>query len=185
IEKVLRRRHSLEGAVDDLIDKSLARGAPDNVTVVLVETTEAPASDPHETKELPSSNQRFAGSAASAPSTRDGEVTTARTRLMGRRRPVRRPPQVEESHFEPRVDEYLAELMAETRRRNRNRRLLWALGALAVLLAVGGALLFGYQWTQSRYFVGTHGETVVIYRGVRHDIGSLSLHSVAEDTDIP
>ena len=75
--------------------------------------------------------------------------------------------------------------MAETRRRNRNRRLLWALGALAVLLAVGGALLFGYQWTQSRYFVGTNGETVVIYRGVQQDIGSISLHSVAEDTDIP
>lgn len=185
IEKVLRRRRSLQGAVDGLIDKSLAHGAPDNVTVVLVETTEAPVSDPHETSELPEPNRRFAGSAATSPEVRDGEVTTARTRLMGRRRPVRKPPQVEESHFEPRVDEYLAELMAETRRRNRNRRLLWALGALAVLLAVGGAVLFGYQWTQSRYFVGTDGETVIIYRGVQQDIGSLSLYSVAENTEIP
>ena len=57
--------------------------------------------------------------------------------------------------------------------------------ALAVLLAVGGALLFGYQWTQSRYFVGTDGETVIIYRGVQQELGSLSLYSVAEDTGIP
>jgi len=178
IEKILRRRQSLQGAVDSLIDKSLSHGAPDNVTVVLVETTAEP-------REISEPNPRFAGSAATADETRDGEVTTARTRLMGRRRPVRRPPQIEESHFEPRVDEYLAELMQETRRRNRRRRLLWALGALAVLLAVGGALFFGYQWTQTRYFVGTDGETVIIYRGVQQDIGSLSLHSVAENTEIP
>ena len=185
IEKVLRRRHTLQGAVDALIDKALAHGAPDNVTVVLVGTKAAPAVDPNETRELPAPNRRFAGSAANVPSKRDGVPTTARTRLMGRRRPVRKPPQVEESHFEPRVDEYLAELMAETRRRNRNRRLLWALGVLAVLLAVGGSLLFGYQWTQSRYFVGTDGSTVIIYRGVQQDIGTLSLHSVAENTEIP
>lgn len=222
IEKILRRRTSLQGAVDALIDKSLAHGAPDNVTVVLVETVHeeeaaakqaAPAPAPRretatDTVELtdvveqvttggqpvpaaepaleePPSNRRFAGSAATSAGSRDGSVTTARTRLMGRRRPVRRPPQIEESHFEPRVDEYLAELMAETKRRNRRRRLLWAFGAVAVLVAIGGALLFGYQWTQSRYFVGTDGETVIIYRGVQQEIGSFSLYSTAEDTEIP
>ncbi|WP_205547935.1 PP2C family serine/threonine-protein phosphatase [Leucobacter sp. wl10] len=185
IEKILRRRTSLQGAVDALIDKSLAHGAPDNVTVVLVETEEAPQTDPNATSELPESNRRFAGSAATSADLRDGDTTTARTRLMGRRRLVRRPPVVAESQFEPRVDEYLAELIAETRRRNRRRRLLWALGVVAVLLALGGALLFGYQWTQSRYFVGTDGETVIIYRGVQQNLGSITLYSVAEDTEIP
>mgnify|MGYP006331537405 FL=1 len=128
IERILRRRVSLQGAVDDLIDKSLAHGAPDNVTVVLVETTPeaAPVLEP---------NPRFVGSAANAPSPRDGSVSTARTRLLNRRRPVRKPPQVAESHFEPRVDEYLAELIAETKRRNRRRRFLWLFGAVAVLVA--------------------------------------------------
>lgn len=220
VEKILRRRTSLQGAVDALIDKSLAHGAPDNVTVVLVETVpeqekplefgpskRSPSTDtveltdvlgtahggqrprsgeqPDDAEAAPSSNRRFAGSAATSAGSRDGSVTTARTKLMGRRRPVRRPPQIEESHFEPRVDEYLAELIAETKRRNNRRRLLWALGAVAVLLAIGGALLFGYQWTQSRYFVGTDGETVIIYRGVQQEIGSLSLYSTAEDTEIP
>ena len=50
---------------------------------------------------------------------------------MGRRRRVRRATPVEESHFEPRVDEYLNELIAETKRRNRRRRLLWTLGPVS------------------------------------------------------
>lgn len=184
IEKILRRRSSLQGAVDALIDKSLSHGAPDNVTVVLVETVTVPERNINDTLELPAPNRRFAGSAASAPAPRDGAVSTARTRLLNRR-PVRRPPLVAESHFEPRVDEYLAELIAETKRRNRRRRLLWALGGVSVILAIVGSLAFGYQWTQSRYYVGTDGETVIIYRGVQQNIGSFSLSSVAEDTEIP
>lgn len=184
IERILRRRTSLQDAVDGLIDKSLAHGAPDNVTVVIVETEVAAAIDPSETTELPRHEQRFAGSAASSPEPRDGAISTARTRIMGRRGNRRSTP-VAESHFEPRVDEYLAELIAETRRRNRNRRLLWALSGLCVLLAIGGAAIFGYQWTQTRYFVGTDGSTVIIYRGIQQDLGSISLHSEAEDTGIP
>nr|WP_233613816.1 Stp1/IreP family PP2C-type Ser/Thr phosphatase [Leucobacter edaphi] len=177
IEKILRRRSSLQGAVDSLIDKSLAHGAPDNVTVVLVETTDEP-------QEITEPNPRFVGSAATSPAPRDGSVSTARTRIL-RRRPVRRPPQIEESHFEARVDEYLAELIAETRRRNRRRRILWAFGVVAILASIAGALFLGYEWTQSRYYVGTDGDTVIIYRGVQQSIGSFSLSSVAEDTEIP
>lgn len=178
IEKILLRRAGLQHAVEDLIDKSLAHGAPDNVTVVLVETV----AEPLPVNELPAG--RFAGSAATEVP-RDEPVSTARTRLLTRRRAIRRVQPVAESHFEPRVDEYLAELIAETKRRNRRRRLLWALGLVAIIAAIAGALTIGYQWTQTRYFVGTDGETVVIYRGVQQSIASLSLHSVAEETGIP
>nr|WP_234037402.1 MULTISPECIES: protein phosphatase 2C domain-containing protein [Leucobacter] len=185
IEKILRRRSTLQGGVDALIDKSLSHGAPDNVTVVLVETVAAPAVDPGDTLELKQEGRRFAGSAATTEAAMDGTTSTARNRLLSRKRAVRKAPVVEESHFESRVDEYLAELIAETKRRNRRRRLLWAFGAVAVLVAIGGALLVGYQWTQTRYFVGTNDETVIIYQGVQQNIGALSLYSVAEDTEIP
>ncbi|CAG7608005.1 PP2C family protein-serine/threonine phosphatase [Leucobacter soli] len=178
IERILRRRTSLQGAVDSLIDKSLAHGAPDNVTVVLVETLAEPdqADEP--------AGPRFAGSAANEVP--GGEpVSTARTRLLSRRRISRRAQPVAESHFEPRVDEYLKELIAETKRRNRRRRILGALALLAIIAAIAGALTLGYQWTQTRYFVGTDGETVIIFRGVQQNIGSISLSSIAEDTEIP
>lgn len=223
IERILLRRVSLQGATDDLIDKSLAHGAPDNVTVVIVETMDegetVTAGSVYDTVELTGDplfadeiadgfadelatstspiatiagdaeihapkNPRFVGSAANAPILRDGEMTTGRTRLANRRR-MRRLPVVEESHFEARADEYLAELLAETRRSNRRRRIMALLGVLAVLAAIGTALLFGYQWTQTRYFVGTDGESVVIFQGVNQNLGSFSLYSVAEDTGIP
>ena len=178
IEKIMRRRSSLQGAVDALIDKSLSHGAPDNVTVVLVETTPEPIPE----EQLPGA--RFAGSAA-AEIPGGERISTARNKILNRRRSTRRATPVAESHFEPRVDEYLAELIAETRRRNRRRRLLWLLGVLAILAGIAAALVLGYQWTQTRYYVGTDGSTVIIYRGVQQDIGSFSLHSVAENTEIP
>ena len=74
---------------------------------------------------------RFAGSAASERSGAQ-ETSTARTRLLSRRRIVRRAQPVAESHFEPRVDEYLSELIAETLGEHtfdfflRNKRAEWA-----------------------------------------------------------
>ncbi|MBO1901297.1 serine/threonine-protein phosphatase [Leucobacter weissii] len=178
IEKILRRRTTLQSAVDALIDKSLAHGAPDNVTVVLVETL--PEALPAEETPEP----RFAGSAATEVP--GGErISTGRTRLLNRRRIVRRGQPVAESHFEPRVDEYLSELIAETKRRNRRRRVLGVLGLLAIVGAIAGALALGYQWTQTRYYVGTDGATVIIYRGIQQNLGSISLSSIAENTEIP
>lgn len=179
IERILLRRTSLQGAVDALIDKSLSFGAPDNVTVALIEVNGDEAA-----RSIPGT-PRFAGSATTEPEDEGAEISTARMRLLGRRRAVRRIQPAEESHFEPRVDEYLQELIAETKRRNRRRRLLWAIGLLAIIAALVGGLAVGYQWTQTRYFVGTDGETVIIYRGVQQGIGSLSLSSVAEHTEIP
>lgn len=178
IEKIVLRRSSLQNAVDALIDKALSFGAPDNVTAVLVETEQGPASN------YEAGAPRFVGSAATEPEL-ESESSTARVRLLNRRRVVRRAQPVAESHFEPRVDEYLNELIAETKRRNRRRRLFWALGLIAVVAVLFSGILLGYQWTQTRYFVGTDGQSVIIYRGVQQDIGSFSLYSVAEDTDIP
>ncbi len=178
IERILLRRTSLQDAVDALIDKALSHGAPDNVTVVLVETENDPQG------QIAPGEPRFAGSAVAEVGPEEPE-STERIRIMGRRRSVRRAHPVAESHFEPRIDEYLNELIAETKRRNRRRRLFWALGLFAVAAVLTSGTLLAYQWTQTRYFVGTDGQTVIIYRGVQQNIGSIQLSSVAEDTNIP
>ena len=176
IEKILLRRHSLQGAVDGLIDKALSFGAPDNVTVVLVESQPGPATNTEP------GTARFVGSAETE--TAEEPDSTNRIKIMGRRRSRRAQP-VAESHFEPRVDEYLNELIAETKRRNRRRRLLWMFGLLGIITLILGGIALAYEWTQTRYFVGTDGTTVIIYQGVQQELGSLSLNSVAEDTGIP
>lgn len=176
IELTLRREADLQTAVDLLIDRSLMNGAPDNVTAVLVQT---------HADAQPDREPELVGS-ATFPLTYElaGESVRPRTvspwRLSGRKSTP-----VEESHFEPRIDEYLDELVAETKRRSRRRRMIWIGTFLLLAGIVASALLIAYQWTQTRYYVGTDGQTVIIYQGIQQDIGPISLDSVAEDTRIP
>ena len=46
------------------------------------------------------------------------------------------------------------------------------------------ALTAGYQWTQTRYFVGTADGNVAIYQGVQQDLGPFPLSSVVVETPI-
>jgi protein phosphatase len=92
--------------------------------------------------------------------------------------------QHEDSHFEPESDEYLDELILEDRRRARNRRITWLIGASLAVIALVVALVLAYQWTQSRYYVGPNGQTVAIYRGVQQNIGPISLHSIYQETSV-
>jgi len=176
IELTLRRERDLQTALDLLIDRSLMNGAPDNVTAVLVQT---------HSDAQPAREPELVGS-ATFPLTYElaGQSVRPRTvspwRLTGRKSTP-----VEESHFEPRIDEYLDELVAETKRRSMRRRFIWIGTFLLIAAIIASGLLIAYQWTQTRYYVGTDGQTVIIYQGIQQDIGPISLDSVAEDTRIP
>ena len=176
IELALRRRRDLQSAADSLIDRTLMNGAPDNVTVVLVEM--------HEDSQ-PAREPELVGSSAN-PITFGTPEEPIRTRSISTwRLSGRKGTPVEESHFEARIDEYLDELVAETKRRSVRRRVMWLITTLLIGVAIAGALLIAYQWTQTRYYVGTDGQTVIIYQGIQQNIGPISLDSVAEDTRIP
>jgi len=175
IEVVLTGLTATREAADRLIKESLDQGAPDNVTVVLV--------DIDETEESPAVPPIVVGSAA-LPLTFEGESG---------RRPLRLPTlllhplkstQQEDSHFEPESEEYLDELILEDRYRARRRRIAWLVGVIVIVLVIVAGLIVGYQVTQARYFVGADGQTVAIYRGVQQDIGPISLHSVYQQTSI-
>lgn len=175
IELALRRRTSLQAAIDSLIDRSLMNGAPDNVTAVLVET---------HAEAQPAREPELVGS-ASNPLNFGTKEEPVRTRSISTWRIPGRKGAVEESHFESRIDEYLDELVAETKRRSVRRRVIWIVTILLVGVVIAFGLLIAYQWTQTRYYVGTDGQTVIIYQGIQQDIGMISLDSVAEDTQIP
>ncbi|MFC4224366.1 Stp1/IreP family PP2C-type Ser/Thr phosphatase [Lysinibacter cavernae] len=174
LHDILTQRTSLDGAVDKLIEKSLVHGAPDNVTAVLLETHATPQAD-LEPKTVGSASMPIAYGEAESDSASGG----------GWLRGGRRVAPVPESHFEPRVDDYLDEIIAESRRRVRQRRVIWLLAVALVAAILATGTFLAYQWTQTRFFVGTNGDTVLIYQGIQQDVGPISLSSEFEDTGIP
>lgn len=172
IEEVLESKPDAVKAGEALIDAALDRGAPDNVTVVVVGV--------NETNLSAAAKPQLVG-AASAPlnfeaETRAMPAMTARLfyppRMLGR-----------EEHYEPAG--FLETLIAEDKQRALRRRLRWALWATVTVSLVIGFAIYGYVWTQSQYFVGADDDSVVVYQGVNGDILGIPLHTVIRDTEIP
>ncbi|TFD74898.1 Stp1/IreP family PP2C-type Ser/Thr phosphatase [Cryobacterium sp. Sr8] len=155
---------------DRLVKETLEGGAPDNVTIVIVDI------GPEDERD---GAPLLVGSAAGQLAF--GEEP-ARNRAL--RLPALRLHPVRETHFEPDSQDYLSELIEEDERRARRRKLTWLTAIILLVLAIAGAALLGYQWTQTRYFVGVEGSTVAIYRGVNQDLGPIQLSSVYEDTNL-
>ncbi|QYF73340.1 PP2C family serine/threonine-protein phosphatase [Cryobacterium sp. PAMC25264] len=159
-----------QAVADRLVKESLDGGAPDNVTIVVVDI-----SDGGERQGDPV----VVGSASAPLAFGEEPVRTRAPRIPSLRlHPVR------ETHFEPDSQDYLSELIEEDARRALRRKVTWLAGIVLLIVAIAGAALLGYQWTQSRYYVGVEGSTVAIYQGIQQDLGPLKLSSVFEDTDL-
>jgi len=177
IVHVLSTIRTAQGAADRLVKESLDHGAPDNVTVVLVDIDDsggASGADPV-----------FVGSAAH-PLTFGQEEEEVR-------RPIRlptlllhplKPAPPEDAHFEPESESYLDELIEEDRRRAIRRRILWGVGVGLAAAAIVLAGWLGYRWTQMHYFVGVSEGNVAIFQGVQQSIGPISLSHVYQTTAI-
>lgn len=163
---------------DRLLKQSLDAGAPDNVTVVILDIGDLSRSDIVK-------DPVTVGSAAAPLQFGEPKPSTRATRLPTLRlHPVR--PATGPTHFEPQSDDYLDELIEEDERRVRRRRLTWMIGLAVLVVAIVVAVLLGYQWTQSRYFVGASpAGKVAIFQGVQQNLGPIELSHVYEETDVP
>lgn len=157
---------------DRLVKASLDGGAPDNVTVVLVDIGEpaAPATPP---LIVGSAAAPLAFGAASEP-----------VRPRGIRLTPFRPHPVQETHFEPDSADYFDELIEEDARRRRRRRWVWGFWIVLFVAAIVLAIVLSYQWTQTRYYVGESNGRVAIYQGIQQNLGPISLHELHTETDI-
>jgi protein phosphatase len=162
-------------AGEQLVKESLDQGAPDNVTVLVI--------DIDETDESGHVPPVFVGS-ASAPLVFEPDGTRRQLRLPSLLLHPLKATQPDPSHFEPESEEYLDELMLEDRRRARRRRISWLVFVGAVIAALVAAAVLGYQWTQQHYFVGAFEGRVAIYQGVQQDIGPIQLSTVVQRTTI-
>ena len=176
MEHVLATFPSAQEAAEKLIKESLDQGAPDNVTVLLV--------DIDETTDSAHVPPLTVGSAAS-PLSFDSDSARRALRLPTLLLHPLKATQPDPSHFEPESEDYLDELIQEDRVRQRRRRITWLVSIVIVVLAVISACIIGYNWTQTHYYVGDDHGYVAIYRGVQQDLGPIHLSSLYEKTGIP
>jgi len=174
ILSIMNDRLPTESTTAALLKASYDAGAPDNVTVVLLDVGE---------DLTPVSETQVVGSAAeplqfSPPAPRRAKGLPALLRAPFQTAPV------PESHFEPETDEYLAALIIEDRKRLRRRRAT-AIVAIAIgVIAVVVGLVGGYNYTQSLYYVGEHLGKVALFQGIQQDLGPIRLSHLVSQTDI-
>lgn len=171
ILKAMRQGSAPGRTADNLLKQALDGGAPDNVTIVIVDVGGQHA--------LSSGTPTIVGSASNPANITVPPVRAPRTSWL---HPVRQAAN-DPSHFEP-APEYLEELIEEDRRRARRRWLGWFAGLLLVLVMLGVAAFAAYSWTQTRYFVGADDDSVVVFQGVQQNIGPITLSTPLEDTGI-
>ncbi|CAN5226309.1 protein phosphatase 2C domain-containing protein [soil metagenome] len=175
IQAVLGAIPTAQDAAERLIKESLDQGAPDNVTVVLVDVDET-GDSAHEPPVT-------VGSAA-APLVFEADSIRRPMRLPSLLLHPLKATQPDDSHFEPESDEYLDALIQEDRRRARKRRISWLAFVLIVVAAIVAACILGYQFTQRHYFVGQVDGRVAIFQGVQQDLGPITLSHVYQTTVI-
>jgi len=175
ITAALSMESDAQAAAEKLVKESLDQGAPDNVTVVVVDI-DGSGSSSH-------SPAAIVGSAAGSLGY-DGDTNKKPLRLPTLLLHPLKATKPDDSHFEPESEEFLDELIIEDRRRAKRRRISLIVVILLVIAALFGAGAVGYQYTQQQYYVGVNGSSVAIFRGVQQNIGPFSLHSVYRDTTL-
>lgn len=177
IAQILATIRTAQGAADRMVKESLDNGAPDNVTVVLIDIDDSDGAS--------GSAPMFVGSAARPLAFGDKVEET--------RKPIRlptlllhplKPSPPEDAHFEPESESYLDELIEEDRLRALRRKIMWGVAVTLAAAAIVLAGYLGYRWTQTHYFVGVSDGNVAIFQGVQQSIGPISLSSVYQTTTI-
>ena len=162
-------------AADGLVKEALDQGAPDNVTIVLLDID----ATSHASHKPPLT----VGSAA-VPLVFGADSTRRAVRLPSLLLHPLKAAQTDDSHFEPESDDYLRALIVEDRRRARRRRFTWlGFAAMVAVLAIVAGFV-GYQFTQQHFFVGVTDGRVAIFQGVQQNIGPIELSHVYKETTI-
>lgn len=175
IRTILKNHSNPRDAASRLVKEALDHGAPDNVTVIVASIGEDTYSG-----SLP---PQIVGSAA-LPLTYEAEIARKALRLPTLLLHPLKSSAPEDSHFEPESEEFLDELVLENRRRAIRHKVSWLIAIILMIGAITIALILGYRWTQTHYYIGAYGDTVAIYQGVQQDLGPIKLSSVYQQTSI-
>lgn len=174
---VLERSLDPQSAADALVKITLDHGAPDNVTVVVIDVVDG---EPENRRPV------TVGSAEKpldfGPDHNKRTPTTRIPTLL--RHPIRTHNEEAHEEFVPEQDDYIRQLIHEDHQREIRRRVAWIAGIILVLGLIFGGGAWAYNWSQSRYYVGEADGVVTIYQGVQQDLGPVKLSHVYEKSNV-
>jgi protein phosphatase len=178
MHRIMLSNSTVQEATDLLVGEALEFGAPDNVTVILVDVLDAQ----DEAEVSPSRN--FVGSAASEVviEERKGRRILRILNPMTLIEMLQKPE--DPTSFAPESEELLEKILKDTKGRIRARRLRQIATYLLIVAAATYGLFLAYEYTQTRYFVGTSDGVVVIYKGIKEELGPFKFSTVYEVSDI-
>jgi protein phosphatase len=178
MENILLNNMDVKEASELLIGEALEFGAPDNVTVVLVDVVDSKAEIDF------SPGREFVGSAANEVviEKRQGNQILRLLNPMTLIDLLQKPE--DPVSFAPESEELLEKILKKTKGRIRARRLRQIATYLLIIAAASYGLFLSYEYTQTRYFVGVNNGVVVIYQGIKEELGPLKFSSVYEVTEI-
>jgi protein phosphatase len=163
-------------AVELLIGEALEAGAPDNVTVVIVDAVPAGLSQVIERE------AKFVGSAA-----RDVVIEEAKGKsIVGLKGLFNDLTGLEglDRQFVPESGAGFIRLTKEAERSLRSRRLR-QIATVFVLVALGvAAAWLGYSYTQTKFYVAESNGHVAIYKGIREELLGFKFSSVYQETSV-
>jgi protein phosphatase len=174
---LLNKSVDAEEATALLIYEAIEHGAPDNITVVVVDVLSAAAQTDF------AAQPTFVGSAEN-----EVVITTRRgSRLVEIFNPrlirdllVRQPTE----EFAVETEELLERIMKETRSKVRWRKVR-GLAIIATLISLAGYMGYSaYAYTQTRFFIAESEGYVVIYQGIRESFGPFVFSREYQRTDL-
>ncbi len=181
ITEILATAGTPDTVADALVKESLDHGAPDNVTVVVVDVLDE---DDETAASRPAPEPVVVGS-ASQPLAFGDEPAKRAVRIPSLLlHPLRATTAARDAQFEPESDQYLEALIAEDKRRALRRRVTWLVGVTLIVAGLVLACVLGYRWTQSRYYVGESDGVVAVYNGVQQTIGPIELSHVYARSEV-
>jgi serine/threonine protein phosphatase PrpC len=179
MDRLMLSKIDSDEATELLVGEALEFGAPDNVTVVLVDIVSART----QIDFMPSA--RFVGSGANDVVIDDRKGR----RILKILNPLNLPDLIlrrseDPTDYVPESDEYLEKILRETRTKIRWRYVRQLATVVLIFAAIAAGVIGIYNWSQNRYYVADSGGYVTIYKGIKESLGPLKFSVVYKTTGI-
>ena len=178
MKNILLSNVDIKEAGELLVGEALEFGAPDNVTVVLVDVIDAK-------DEIEFSPGRvLVGSAANEVviEQRKGLQVLRLLNPLTLLELLQKPE--DPVSFAPESEELLEKILKETKGRVRARRFRQIATYLLLIAIASYGLFLAIEYTQTRYFVAINDGYVVIFKGIKEELGPFKFSSIYEVTDV-